>query len=85
MVLLRHDTTRNLAAYLTENLDLPVSPRTVARLLRAMGFSLRVNRKCIPSTSPAKRNAQFAFIVRLRQHCAHSNAPEGARLPRPAG
>ena len=40
-----------------------------------MGFSLRVNHKCIPSTSPAERNAQFEFIDRLRQDCAHSNTP----------
>ena len=87
--LLRHDTagdpcsdlrwtrrtTRNLADYLSAELDLPVSPRTVARLLRSMGFSLRVNRKCIPSCSPVERNAQFEFIDRLRQDCAHRNTP----------
>ena len=40
-----------------------------------MGFSLRVNRKCLPSTSPAERNAQFEFIDRLRQDCADRNTP----------
>ncbi len=40
-----------------------------------MGFSLRVNRKCIPSTSPAERNAQFEFIDRLRHDCADRNTP----------
>ncbi len=87
--LLRHDTagdpcsglrwtrrtTRNLADCLSEVLDIAVCPRTVARLLRSMGFSLRVNRKCIPSTSPAERNAQFTFIDRLRQDCEHNNIP----------
>ncbi len=87
--LLRHDTagdpcsglrwvrrtTRNLADQLTEALNLPVSPRTVARLLRKMGYSLRVNRKCLPSTSPAERNSQFEFIAQLRQDCARNNTP----------
>ena len=87
--LLRHDTagdpcsglrwvrrtTRNLADCLTEELNLPVSPRTVARLLREMGYSLRVNRKCLPSTSPAERNSQFEFIAQLRQDCARNNTP----------
>ena len=86
--LLRHDTagdpcsalrwtrrtTRNLADHLTA-LGLPVSARTVARLLRDMGYSLRVNSKCLPSTSPTERNAQFEFIARLRRDCARRNIP----------
>ena len=69
----RH-TTPNLADHLTA-LGLPVSARTVARLLRDMGYSLRVNSKCLPSTSPAERNAQFEFISRLRRDCARDNIP----------
>ncbi len=89
VILLRHDTagnpcsdlrwtrrtTRNLAAYLTDVLELAVCPRTVARLLRALGYSLRVNHKCIPSTSSAERNDQFEFIDRLRSDCGHRNTP----------
>ena len=52
-----------------------MSPRTVARLLRALGYSLRVNHKCIPSTSPAERNDQFEFIDHLRRDCARRNTP----------
>ena len=52
-----------------------MSPRTVARLLRALGYSLRVNHKCIPSTSPAERNDQFEFIDHLRRDCARLNTP----------
>ena len=87
--LLRHDTagdpcsdprwtrrtTRNLADYLTDVLQLPVSPRTVARLLRTLGHSLRVNHKCIPSSSPAERNEQFEFIDQLRRDYAARNTP----------
>ena len=87
--LLRHDTAgdpcsdlrwtrrtaRNLADYLTDVLQLPVSPRTVARLLRSLGYSLRVNHKCIPSSSPAERNEQFEFIDQLRRDYAARNTP----------
>ena len=89
MILLRHDTagdpcsdlrwtrrtTRNLAAYLTDVLGLPVSPRTVARLLHSLGYSLRVNHKCIPSCSPAERNDQFEFIDQLRRDGTRRNSP----------
>ena len=89
VILLRHDTagdpcsdlrwtrrtTRNLAAHLTNALDLAVSARTVARLLRSLGYSLRVNHKCLPSTRPAERNDQFEFIDRLRHECARLNTP----------
>ncbi len=68
-------TTRNLADYLTAELDRQVSPRTVARLLRAMGYSLRVNSKCLPSTSRAERNAQFEVIAGLRPHCTRHHTP----------
>ena len=47
----------------------------MARLLREMGYSLRVNFKCLPSTSPAERNSQFEFIAQLRQDCAENNIP----------
>ncbi len=71
-------STRNLAAHLTDVLHLPACPRTVARLLRALGYSLRVNHKCIPSCSPAERNDQFEFIDQLRRDCArlHTNGTE---------
>jgi len=89
VILLRHDTagdpcsdlrwtrrtTRNLAAYLTDVLGLAVSPRTVARLLRCLGYSLRVNRKCIPSCSPAERHDQFELLDRLRRDGTRRNSP----------
>ena len=64
-----------MAACCTDDLGLPVSPRTVARLLRALGFSPRLNCKCIPSSSPAERNAQFEFIARLRNACEAKHSP----------
>ena len=56
-------------------MGLTVSARTVARLLRSLGYSLRVNNKCLPSTCPAERNDQFEFIERLRHECARLNTP----------
>ena len=43
-----------------------VSPNTVARLLHQMGYSLRVNRKQIPTGSSPDRNRQFLYISDLR-------------------
>jgi hypothetical protein len=54
-------STRRLAAELTRQ-DHPVSPRTVAYLLRATGYSLQANRKTREGTSHPDRNAQFEFI-----------------------
>ena len=67
-------TTQRLAAALTE-LGFPVCDRTVARLLRADGFALRVNQKYIPTVSPADRNAQFEFIADLKRQCAARDSP----------
>jgi len=86
--MLRHDTagdpcsglrwvrrsTRRLASRLTE-LGLPASPRTVARLLRAMRFSLRVNRKYLPIVSHKDRNTQFELFAALRRRCDRDNIP----------
>jgi hypothetical protein len=43
-----------------------VSPNTVARLLHAMKFSLRVNQKTLTTSGSADRNLQFDYIADLR-------------------
>ena len=53
-----HRTTARIAAQLHE-LGIRVSDRTVARLLKQMDFSLRVNHKKLSTGSPAQRDAQF--------------------------
>ena len=58
-------TTAKIAAQL-HRLRIRVSPRTVARLLHKLRFSLRVNRKKIGPRHPL-REAQFAHIGKLRQ------------------
>ena len=47
-----------------------VSPKTVGRLLRQMGYSLRVNHKKLAhvgKTAPEDRDAQFVHIAELRK------------------
>jgi len=52
-----------------------VSPNTVARLLRGLKFSLRVNHKKVAGTSSPFRNQQFEYINRMRRRFQHQGAP----------
>jgi transposase len=54
-------STRKLAGALTEA-GHPVSERTVARMLRAMGFSLQGNAKVIEGRQHEDRDAQFRYL-----------------------
>ena len=56
-------------------LGIDVCARTVARLLKAMGFSLRVNHKKLAGASHPNRNDQFELITALRERCAAENTP----------
>lgn len=70
-------TTLKIAEEL-QTFGLEVSSRTVARLLRQMGFSLRVNHKKlarVSKTSPEDRDAQFVHIAGLRERCAAECLP----------
>lgn len=61
-------STRKLAGALTEA-GHPVSERTVARMLRAMGFSLQGNAKVIEGRRHEDRDAQFRYLNRcVREH-----------------
>lgn len=62
-------TTARIAAEL-QTADIHVSPNTVARLLKQMGYSLRVNHKKLArptKTTPEDRDAQFAHIAQIRK------------------
>ncbi len=64
-----HRTTALVAAEL-RYIGIGIGPRTVARLLAQMGYSLRVNHKKLPrasKTAPEDRNAQFEHIAGLRE------------------
>jgi transposase len=61
-------STRNLAGALTAA-GHPVSDRTVARMLREMGFSLQGNAKAIEGSQHADRDAQFGYLNQcVREH-----------------
>ena len=72
-------TTRNIARQLRK-LDIPISASTVGRLLKDMGFSLRVNHKTLESGNknpPPRRvrNRQFRYINHKREEFASRQIP----------
>jgi hypothetical protein len=67
-------TTENIAQLL-QQIDIPVSANTVARLLYQMDFSLRVNRKQIAATSSPFRDQQFQYISSLRTRFQRQGLP----------
>ncbi len=63
-------STRNLADALTRE-GHPVSDRTVARMLRGLGFSLQGNAKVIEGRQHTDRDAQFRYLAgQAREHTA---------------
>jgi len=67
-------TTEKIADELTE-LGIDVSPNTIAKLLKQMGYSLRVNHKKIAHGSPQDRDEQFARIAQLRKGFTAQGSP----------
>ena len=67
-------TTAKIAAELSL-LDIQVSDRTVAKLLKQMDFSLRVNHKKLSAASPVGRDAQFTHIAEVRERFASQGLP----------
>jgi hypothetical protein len=67
-------TTEKIAEEL-RNLGIDVSAKTVGRLLKRMGFSLRVNHKKLPRGSGPDRDQQFAYIAQMRESFAKRGWP----------
>ena len=67
-------TTEKIAEVLQE-IEIPVSANTVARLLYQMDFSLRVNRKQIATNSSPYRDQQFQHISCLRTSFQRQGLP----------
>lgn len=70
-------TTEKIASEL-RTAGIGVSPNTVGRLLKQMGYSLRVNHKQLArvcKVAPKDRNAQFNNITDLRNRCAARGVP----------
>ncbi len=71
--------TRKITRQL-HRLGIPISANTVGRLLKQMGFSLRVNHKKLESGNPhppprCVRNRQFAYIGRRREEFSSRGDP----------
>jgi hypothetical protein len=86
--LLEHDTagdpitglrwtrkTPEKIAELLQQTGVPVSANTVARLLHAMDYSLRVNRKQLATASSPDRDQQFDYISSLRDRFQRQGLP----------
>jgi Rhodopirellula transposase DDE domain/Winged helix-turn helix len=67
-------TTEKIANQL-QALGIEVSPSTVSRLLKEMGFSLKVNRKSISHSTSPYRNEQFEYIAYQREKFACDGNP----------
>jgi hypothetical protein len=67
-------TTEKIAAEL-ENLNIHISPKTVGRLLKQMGYSLRVNHKKLSTGTDPDREEQFAYIATTRERFAQCGWP----------
>ena len=67
-------TTSKIATLLVDS-GIEVSSNTVARLLHQMGYSLRVNRKQIPTDCSPERDRQFLYISELRDRFTRQSQP----------
>jgi hypothetical protein len=67
-------TVRKIAREL-QRAGIHVKRTTVARLLRSLGYSLRVNHKKLTRVSPRERNHQFKYIADLREAFQHDGLP----------
>jgi hypothetical protein len=67
-------TTEKIANEL-KGLDIQVCPNTVAKILRQLGFSLRVNHKKLSGRSDPDRDEQFRYIAELRDRFAAAGRP----------
>jgi hypothetical protein len=67
-------STTQLASELTGQRH-PVSPRTVATLLKGAGYSLQGNLKTREGTSHPDRDAQFRYLTRLITACHQHGQP----------
>ena len=58
-----------------KRLDIQISERTVARILKQLDFSLRVNKKSVSPASSNDRNEQFVYIEEIRKQFAQEGNP----------
>jgi hypothetical protein len=70
----RRRTLESIAGLLQQH-GIHVSPSTVARLLREMDYSLRVNRKMIATSHSPDRSAQFDYLATVRARFERRGLP----------
>ncbi len=68
-------TPEKVAKILQDSLGISVSKNTVARLLKEMHFSLKANKKIVPTKSDPDRDLQFQVIEKLRREFEANGAP----------
>jgi hypothetical protein len=69
-----HQTPDKISQLLQE-LGITVSANTVARILHALHYSLRVNHKATPTSSSPDRDEQFNYIASLRTRFQRCRLP----------
>jgi hypothetical protein len=69
-----HKSTRQLARALRDR-GIAISANTVARLLKARGYSLRTNRKRLARVHEPERDRQFHYIARQRRRFQKQGNP----------
>jgi hypothetical protein len=62
-----YHSLRHLTKTLSDH-HIALSAPTIARLLRALGFSLRTNRKTLAEVNNPDRNRQFCYLAHLRRY-----------------
>ena len=70
--------TRRTTASVADQINacgIAISDRTVARLLKQLGYALRVNHKTIATTNPPERDEQFGIIAALRTQSDNGEIP----------
>jgi transposase len=68
-------STHTLSAEMFERFQLRVGDKTVARLLRELGYSLQAPSKTVEGTQHPDRNAQFEHINAKAQACLEQSKP----------
>ena len=69
-----HRTPEKISAQLKQ-VNIDVSPKTVARLMKTIGYALRVNHKKKSTVKSALRNEQFEYIKTMQQTFQEARLP----------
>ncbi len=68
-------STHTLSDEMFDTFGIRVGDKTVARLLRRLGYSLQATHKTVEGAQHPDRNAQFEFIDRKAKSCIASGVP----------